>query len=521
MISTVGDLVDLGAERSPTRIAVKLRGGPGLSYATLRERTNRLANGLLAHGLRPGDRVGAWMDDELAYVELYLAAAKAGLVLVPINARLLAREAVFQLADAGVRALCWSEGVDHRVPELAGADDGLLHITTAASPSVPAIGFASLIAGGADVRPAPPDPGALYVLAYTSGTTGVPKGAMLTHRSVLAIARLNAHAYRLPPYSVAAVTGSMSFPAVVPAHVISHLYVGGTAIVMGPWDVETLVDTVDHEQVTFTYLPTPYIADFTALARRVPDRWRSLQSVLHSASRAAPSLRRALCEVVGDRFVEGWGMTENSGGLMTATTRADVADDVANLHATAGRAVPETLVDVVDADGAPVPHDGETMGELRFRGPALMAGYWKRPEATERALRGGWMHTGDLGTIDAGGYVTVTERRTDLIVSGGMNVYPSEVEHCIARLDGVRECVVVAAPHERWGQTVVAVVIGSSAVTETQVIEHCRRELASYKKPTRVLFVDDVPRTASLKVKRAEVREDVARLLADPVGDAA
>jgi acyl-CoA synthetase (AMP-forming)/AMP-acid ligase II len=369
---------------------------------------------------------------------------------------------------------------------------------------------------GRDARPAPPSPDDVLVLGYTSGTTGHPKAAMLTHRSVLAICRLNTISYRLPAFSVAAITGSLSFPAMMPAHVLSHLYVGGTSVIMGRWDPESLVDAVERERITFTYLPTPTIADFVAYAPRVRERWSSLQSVLHSASRATPEQRAALCEVIGDRFVEGWGMTENSGGLMTATTRTDITSppgDV-DIHASVGRAVVETLVDVVDDSGDPLPHDGETMGELVYRGPAVMAGYWNRPDETALALRGGRLHSGDIGAIDRHGYVFVTERRTDLIVSGGMNVYPSEVERVIMRVPNVRECVVVGVPHARWGQTVVAVVVGSPGVSEEAVREECRRQLASYKKPTSILFVDDVPRTSSLKIRRAAVRELAAEAVA-------
>jgi len=511
--TTVGDLVALGARRSPDRVALKMRDGDALTYLELDRRTNRLANALLAGGLAPGDRVGAWMEDRLAYPELYLALAKAGLVVVPINARYRPGEAAYCIEDSGTKALVWTEGLTELVEELDPGTDMLLLSTDGSGPSgTRALG--DLVASGADVRPQAPDTGALLVLAYTSGTTGSPKGAMLTHSTVLSICRLNTMSYRLPAYSVAAITGTLSFPAMMPAHVLSHLYVGGTAIIMGRWDPEILVDTIERERVTFTYLATPTMHPFAEYARAEPERWATLESVLHSSSRATPEQRAELCDVIGDRYVEGWGMTENSGGLMAATTRRDISSPPpgVDIHSSAGRAVIEMAVDVVDEHGRSLPHDGSTLGELIYSGPAVTIGYWNRPEATAAALHGGWFHSGDLGTIDPQGYVYVTERRTDLIVSGGMNVYPNEVERCIMKLPGVRECIVVGAPHERWGQTVVAVIIGPSEVTEEQVIEHCRRELASYKKPTRVLFVDDVPRTPSLKVKRAELREQVAHL---------
>jgi acyl-CoA synthetase (AMP-forming)/AMP-acid ligase II len=510
---TVGDLVAFGTGRTPDRVALKMRDGQGLTYRELDRRTNRLANALLGSGLAPGDRVGAWMEDRLEYPELYLALAKAGLVVVPINARYRAGEAAYCIEDAGATALVWTEGLTELVEEL-DPGPGMLLLSTDGSGPAGTRALGDVAASGADVRPPAPDPDALLVLAYTSGTTGSPKGAMLTHSTVLSICRLNTMSYRLPAYSVAAITGTLSFPAMMPAHVLSHLYVGGTAVIMGRWDPEILVDTIARERVTFTYLATPMMHSFAEYARGVRERWATLESVLHSSSRATPEQRAELCDVIGDRYVEGWGMTENSGGLMAATTRRDISSPPpgVEIHASAGRAVIEMAVEVIDEQGQPVPRDGSTLGELIYSGPAVTIGYWNRPEATASALRGGWFHSGDLGTIDPLGYVYVTERRTDLIVSGGMNVYPNEVERCIMQLPGVHECIVVGAAHERWGQTVVAVIIGASDVTEQEVIDHCRRHLAGYKKPTRVFFVDDVPRTPSLKVKRAELRDQVAQL---------
>ena len=513
MLSVVGDLVDLAAARAPRSTALTIRNGAGLSYAQLREQTNRLANALLGCGLQPGDRVGAWMEDRVEYPVVYVALAKAGLIVVPINTRYRAAEAAHCLQDSGARGLIFTDGVTATVEELADMLEDMVLVSNDGSGPAGTRRLDDLLLAGADTTPARPDPASPVVLAYTSGTTGNPKGAILTHRSVLAISRMNTVSYRLPPYSVGAITGTLSFPAMMPAQVLSHFYVSGTAILMGAWDPEALVDTIERERVTFTYLATPMMRDFAAYARTVPERWASLTSVLHSSALATPQQRAELCEVIGGRYVEGWGMTENSGGLMTATTPSDLTGTPPGVDyfATAGRAAIETVIEVLDPAGNPLPHDGETLGELVYQSSAAMSGYWNRPEATEAALAGGWLHSGDLGMIDEHGYVYVTERRTDLIVSGGMNVYPSEVERVIMEIPGVRECIVVGSPHERWGQTPVAVIIGPAGdVTEEMVIAHCRDGLASYKKPTRVVFVDDVPRTPSLKVKRAELREQVA-----------
>jgi acyl-CoA synthetase (AMP-forming)/AMP-acid ligase II len=510
---TLGELVRLGARRSPDRVAVKEREGREVSYAELDQRTNRLANALLGGGLMRGDRVAAWMEDRIEYVELYVAVAKAGLVMVPINARLQMAEAAFHLTDSQARALVWTPGVQERVARLHDLTADLLRVATEDTDAPGAEGYESLLGSGEAAPLAPPSERELFIIGYTSGTTGRPKGAMLTHGAVTAIARLNARSYRLPPFSIAALTGSMSFVATVPAHIVTHFFLGGTMVIMGQWDVESLLETIERERVTFTYIPSPLITQFTAAAARDRPRWASLRSVLHSASRVDPDKLRALAGVVGERFVEGWGMTEHSGGLMTATTASDITGDppTADVFATVGRAVAECSVEVISPDGAALPHDGTSVGELVLRSPALMAGYWCRPDETREALRDGWFHSGDLGSIDAAGYVSIVDRRTDLIVTGGMNVYPSEVEECIRRLAGIADCAVVGVPHERWGQTVAAVIVldGSRALATVEVIEHCREHMAGFKKPTQVVFVDALPRTTSLKVQRSIVRDQL------------
>jgi acyl-CoA synthetase (AMP-forming)/AMP-acid ligase II len=499
---TIGEALDASAQRTPERIAIKLRDGSDQrTYTQLAERTTRLANALLDSGLvQRGDRIAAWMEDCIEYVELYLAAARAGLVVAPINARYVAPEAAYQLADAQVAALAWTPELDARVAALGDAVAGLA--------TIPVADFEELIASGSSAPLSPPSPDDLYILGYTSGTTGRPKGAMLTHRSVLSLGRQNALSFRLSGHVVWGLTGSMSFVAVVPAHVLCCIALGGTLVVMGRYDVPTLLDTIERERVTFTYVPSPLLAEFAQAARARPQAIRSLHSVLHSASRAAPEQLRAVFDVVGDRLVEGWGMTEHSGGLATATTPDDYLDPDGprDVFASAGRSAAGVVVRLVDDDGRFLAHDGETVGELVVSSPSLMSGYWNRPEATAAALRDGWYHTGDLGTIDPDGYIFIAERRTDLIVSGGMNVYPSEVEQCIAAMPGVGEVAVVGMPHERWGQMVVAAVVATQAISEADVIAHCRERLASFKKPSRVVFVDELPRTAGMKVARAALR---------------
>jgi acyl-CoA synthetase (AMP-forming)/AMP-acid ligase II len=281
---------------------------------------------------------------------------------------------------------------------------------------------------------------------------------------------------------------------------------------MGPWTADELVAVLERDLITYIYVSSPRIEEVAEALERHPKAWANLRSVMHSASRARPDQLALLTRVVGPRLVEGWGMTEDSGGLMTATLGHEMLDAEQDDHwsyRTAGLPALDTEVRVVDEEGHDLPHDGVTIGELWFRSPALFTGYWNRPDATAAAFVDGWFRTGDLGAIDSAGYVFVSERRTDLIVSGGANVYPSEVEDVIAAVPGVLEVAVVGAAHDRWGQTVVAVVVreGLDHPTEEQVLEACRIHLAGYKKPTRVHFTETLPRTPSQKISRAAVRE--------------
>jgi fatty-acyl-CoA synthase len=509
----IGDLLSLGARRSPDRLLFALEGAGERTYAEVDVRANRLANALLAHGLERGDRVAVWSDDSVEYLEMYMAAARAGVAVVPVNNRLTPREARYIVDDCDARCLMVSDAFTATAAETFDIKDFKLAISSGAETLAGARRFEDLVAGGASSEPPKPDEDDLFIIAYTSGTTGFPKGAMLTHRSVKNIARMNAMSYHLPLASFAAYSGSMSFTSTVCAFAMSHLYVGGSMSLLGRWDPERALDLVVHRRANFVYVPTPGIDDFCDALSGRPEALETLTTVLHSASKAGPGKLARLGETVAPRLVEGWGMTEISGGIVTATCPADFTPrcEAMSLYDSAGRSTVDAVVEIVDEQRNPLPHDGTTEGELAIRAAATMAGYWRRPEATAEVLVDGWYYTGDVGSIDPAGYVYVHERRVDLIVSGGMNIYPSEVEAALAEMPGVADVSVVAAPHERYGQTVAAVIVRApgAILSEEDVITFARTRLASYKKPTVVHFVDDLPRTVSLKVKRNEIRKQL------------
>lgn len=496
-----------GAVSHPRRPAVGMLDGPTLSYDQLDQRVDRLANALLGGGLGAGERLAIWMANRVEYIEVYLACLRAGVVVVQLNHRHTAVEAQYQISDSEAVAIVYDDSVVERVDSLAA--DFRLSVAVGLQRVSGARDYETFLGAGAAVPPrmAAQD---LAVIGYTSGTTGYPKGAELTHRSLDAIGASNILACRYVLGSRQVFPFSLSFTAGIPAHVLPHLRVGGTTILQKTWDTERLVDAIDRQGADFTLLPSPPLPELCDIVEARRTRLPSLAALLHSTARAPESHLERLVDLIGPRLVEGWGMTENSGGLVTATTARDYSQGHPRIFSSAGRAVPGTVVQVVDEGGEALPHDGEAVGQLKVAAASLARGYWRRPEATARALTQGWYHTGDIGSVDEQGYVFLYDRRTDLIVSGGMNVYPSEVERVLCELPGVAQCAVVAREHARWGQTPVAFVVRSTpTLTSQSLLELARVRLAGYKLPTEVRFVESLPTNAGGKVSKRDLRSSL------------
>ena len=515
----IGRIVSDAATRHPDLTALKTFDGLELTYSQLDTRSTRLANALLDLGCSRGDRVAVWLDTCPQYLELYFAVAKAGLVLVPVNSMFTEHEARYQIEDSGATILF--HAADREGPARA------LQEGTSLRTLLPIVHWSDeqsqyerMLGSGSTVLPPLPEEDDLYLIAYTSGTTGRPKGAMVTHRTLKSTLRQHAHSYRTPQYSTCIYHSNMSFVATVLGLIMGHMFICGTVVMTGKVTAEELLDVIEEEQGNFTFIPSPWIVPMTALAARFPEKWQSIRTFVHSASKCNPEDLRAWAEVVGPRFLEGWGMTEASGALVTVTDIQDVVVGSAadHLYASAGRPVLDTVIRVVDETGEELPHDGESIGELVIQASSIVVGYWNNDDASATAFRDGWYFSGDLGSVDAAGYVYVTERRSDLIISGGMNVYPSEIEYCVAELDGVSEVAVVGVPHERWGQTPVVIVVRDpgSSLDENDVIAHCATYLARYKRPSAVRFVEALPRSASNKVLKRVLREQAVLAGAGP-----
>lgn len=506
-IAAIGTQLQFCALRTPNKVAIELTSGPKRTFGELDERSNRLANALLGKGLVKGDRVAIWLTNTLEYIDTYIACAKAGLVIVQINIRHKPAEAQYQLENSGSKAIIFCDLVAEYVDQLNLASD-FLTITIGKSHVKSSLMFENFLVQGANVMPPAPDDDDLLVIGYTSGTTGFPKGAELTHRSVKTLGQTNALTNRYAMASTQVFGLSLSFTAGIPAHVLTHMWVGGTTVLMDDWDTELLVESVAKHHATFTIIPSPPIVEFCAIVDRAPKKVETLNAVLHSSSKAPPEHLAMLVNSLGPRLVEGWGMTENSGGLLAATRSSDYINPKPDIFESTGIAAPDAIVEIIDEDGNILPHDGEAVGQLVAHSGSLARGYWANPEATEKSFANGWYNTGDLGRMTPDGYIYMIDRRNDLISSGGMNVYPSEIERVILSVPGVTLCAVVAAPHERWGQTPVAFVISNNPdLTEADIKQACMKELANYKLPSEIRIEKQLPTNTSGKILKHELRD--------------
>ncbi|MHB1953595.1 MAG: AMP-binding protein, partial [Sulfobacillus sp.] len=308
-IAAIGVQVQIGAARTPDRTALEIFGGDRRTYAELHERTNRLAQAMLGSGLEKGSRVGIWLTNCLEYMDIYIACAKAGLVVVQVNIRHKGPEARFQLENSDCEMLFYGESVRSIVDELGLGDVMRLVVGVDCQLVRGAIEFEVFLSSGTDRMPPDPDDDDLLVIGYTSGTTGFPKGAELTHRSVKTLGQTNAITNRYVVGSTQIFGLSLSFSAGIPAHVLPHMFVGGTTVILKDWDTEALIDAVESYAATFTILPSPPIVDFCKIVENDIHRLDSLVSLLHSSSKAPPEHLELLVETIGPRLVEGWGMT--------------------------------------------------------------------------------------------------------------------------------------------------------------------------------------------------------------------
>jgi O-succinylbenzoate-CoA ligase len=503
MENNVGQLLAKRAFLHPEREAfVDGTGDLRLTYRQLAERSHRVANALLADGIRPGDRVGLLLMNSAEFVESYFAIARIGAVIVPLNWRLVPEELAFILADSGTRALIHGEEFADGVADLQQRDDLHIEHWIEAGTGAPSTGRPyDAWRDAASAKPPPVagrDDDMLYIM-YTSGTTGLPKGVVHTHSSalwgVLTIAGTadvrpgDRYLQPLPLFHVGALT---------PATLCIHR--GTTLINMRSFDPDRAWEIIERERVT-TGLAVPAMLNFMLQS---PQRDRfghdSLRWCMSGAAPVPEALIRSFGEL-GIDILQVYGLTETCGPACVIDSE-DALDRVGST----GKAFLHTDVRVVDPEGADCPPG--VAGEVLVRGPHIMREYWHRPDATAEALVDGWFHTGDIAEMDAEGFVYIRDRLKDMIISGGENIYPAEVENALQAHPGISEAAVIGQPSERWGESPFAVVVRTDpSLDEDGVLRWCREHLARYKVPRGLVFADEIPRNPSGKILKRVLRE--------------
>jgi fatty-acyl-CoA synthase len=472
--------------------------GRAVTWREFDDRTDRIAAGLAGLGISAGERLGILGNNSLSWCELAVAAFKAGAVVVPLNIRLSPDELGYITAHAGCAGVAVDADLAQRFDRAGAGTAAPVRIRMEGAP-----GEGPTVDDLAASRPRPTpvevDDGEVAVIAYTSGTTGRPKGAMLTHRNLLAHVSLMSRADGWTAATRTLLCVPLAFTGGIVNNFLATYGVGGTLVLERTFEpARALGLLTEHSVTTMIGVPVMWqgIADVPGFADA---NLTGLTTAITGGAPVPEGLLRTY-QAKGVLIRQAYGLTE-----ATALVALLPASRAIEKPKAAGMPVMHTDVRIVDELGQDCPA-GAT-GEILVRGPQVMAGYWGDDAATKAALADGWLHTGDLGRLDDDGLVEIVDRKNDLIIAGGLNVYPAEIERVLHEYPGMVEAAVVGVPDTRWGEVPAAIVRAAGPLDPEAVVAHCRRLVADYKTPRHVIVVDEpLPRSMSGKILRRELR---------------
>jgi acyl-CoA synthetase (AMP-forming)/AMP-acid ligase II len=505
----LGDIIALNAGKAPDRPAL-IDGERELTYGLLHENATRLANALLGLAA-PGDRVAILAQNVAEYVECYYGVPAAGMALTFLNYRLHPKEWAWILGNAEARVLIVEQSfLDQIRPELAGVPS-IEHIVVIGGPADDAIPYDELVATGATTPPpVEVDDNDTAWLIYTSGTTGFPKGAMLTHRGLVAAVLESVIEYQPQPDE----RNLLAFPLChVAGYTVPLMHLrGGLVVLMKAYEPELFMQLVERHAITSSAL-APTMLNFLLQHPKIDDHDLStLRNIGYGAAAMPVEVLKAAIDRFGPIVYSGFGMTELGGNVLVHSKEAHIRAINGEEHLLAACGTPMCLADVKVVDEAMQECPPGVVGEIVIQAEQVLKGYWRNEDGTKAAFEGGWFRTGDMARRDEEGFFYIVDRKKDMIVTGGENVYSREVEEVLYTHPAVSEAAVIGLPDPTWGESVTAVVVLRDGMTATdvEIVATCRDRLAGFKKPKRVEFIDELPKNVSGKILKRELRDRFA-----------
>ncbi|MCF6138459.1 fatty acid--CoA ligase [Pseudalkalibacillus berkeleyi] len=515
MYVTIGKLFNQTVQKFPTKEAlVDASTNQRWSYQEWNEKVNQLANAFVESGVRKGDRVSTYLFNNMEFATTYFACAKIGAVINPINFRLKAQEVAYILEDARPSIFLFEEMLEPHVAAIqAKAEDTSFWCISKNCPNY-AVNYHERMKDTSINEPnIEVDENDLYAIMYTSGTTGRPKGVLHRHRdmveqSLACIAMIN-----ISENDIGLVGAPMFHCAELHCCFLPRVHVGATNVIIHHFDPKQVLEVIDRENVS-VFFGAPTMWNMMLQQDHASYDISSLKYGLYGAAPMAPALVRACKEKLGVNLIQAYGMTE-MGPAITFLSE----DEQLTKAGSAGKPFLNHEVRVVrpNEHGPSEPEDvlppGE-IGEIIVQGPSMMVGYYNREDASKVAMYKDWYHTGDLGYMDKDGYLYVADRVDDMIISGGENVYPREVEDLLYEHEGVLDVAVLGTPDEKWGEMVTAIIVKKDEkLTEDMLEEFCKSStaLADYKRPRKYIFETELPRNASGKIQKFLLKKQFKR----------
>ncbi len=497
------DILSAHATAHPTKAAL-ICGDDVLTYAGLEERACRVANVFAELGLQAGDRVATMSFNSIASFEVSSGLRKLGAVGVPVNFRLQGEELAYILNDSGAGAVCVGPELVERIEAIRHLLTGNPVLLTLANAPTPE-GWLSLegrMRAVSPLIPAPPsEPGTGATMIYTSGTTGHPKGAYRPQGLPVEQVLQTIELFTLRTDDVHLMAGP-GYHSAVGFFASLTLACGATIVIMPRFEPELALQLIERHRVTTTFMAPILLQRIVDLPPEVQERYdlSSMRVIVVAAAPCPFSLKQRVIERFGEVLWEFYGATET--GINTVLR----PEEQLRKPGSVGRAAPGHEILLLDDEGRPVPEG--TPGEVWVKN-AWLATYYNRPDATAQAMRDGYLSVGDVAYRDAEGYYYICDRKVDMIISGGVNIYPAEIESCLAGHPAVADVAVIGVPDDQWGEAVKALVVlrPSARATEEELIDWCRQRIADYKRPRSVDFVDELPRDQAGKLLKRQIRQ--------------